>query len=139
MKIISTIIVFAMLLSSSIGTAVCIEGNRSIKQEYDDSKIVFIGRVLNKKDVPESDGYYEGEESTVQVKEVFKGKLNNKIIIFSENSSGRFPMAVGATYIMFLYYESGRYQIDNCGNSGLLSEKQSTVKSVRQLLETMIK
>ena len=90
-------------------------------------------------DVPESGGYYEGKEYTVQVKEIFKGKPNKKINIFSENTSGRFPMEIGKTYVIFLHQELGRYQIDNCGNSGLLSEKQATVKSVRQLRETMIK
>jgi len=44
-------------------------------------------------------------------------------------------MSVGETYVLFIYYELGRYQIDNCGNSGLLPEKQDTAKVLRQLKE----
>jgi hypothetical protein len=139
MKIMTVVIGVAFLLASSIVSAVCLKGNPSIQEEYADSESVFIGRVLEKKDVSESGGYYEGDEYIVQVKEVFKGKPGKKIIIFSENSSGRFPMEIGKTYIIFLHQELGRYQIDNCGNSGLLSKKQDTVRSLRQLRETMIK
>jgi len=133
MKIITIIITVSFLLASSIATAVCLKGNPSIREEYADSESVFIGKVLKKKDVPESGGYYEGDEYTVQVKEIFKGKPNKKINIFSENSSGRFPMEIGKTYIIFLHTELGRHQINNCGNSGLQSEKQDIIKALRQI------
>ena len=87
--------------------------------------------------MPESGAYYDGHNYTVQVHEVFKGNPTNTVVIFSENSSGRFPMSVGSTYILFVYYELGRYQIDSCGNSGLLSEKQNVVQNVRQLKQNI--
>lgn len=131
MKIIFTTISF--LLVSTIATAVCLKGHPSIAEEYSQCQSVFIGKVINKKDVPESGGFYDGDDNTVQVQEVFKGKPKKTIVIFSENSSGRFPMDVGKTYIIFLHYYSGRYQIDNCGNSGLLTENQETITSIRAL------
>jgi len=133
MKITTIIIAVSFLLVSSISTAVCLKGNPSIREEYADSESVFVGKVVEKKDVPESGGYYEGDEYAVQVKEVFKGKPNKKIAIFSENSSGRFPMEVGKTYIIFLYSELGRHHIDNCGNSGLQSENHDTIQTLRQM------
>ena len=134
MKIILTAI--SLLLASSLAAAVCLKGHPSIREEYADSQSVFIGKVQLKKSVPESGGYYDGDEYTVEVREIFKGNPTNPIIIFSENSSGRFPMTVGETYLLFVLYELGRYQINSCGNSGLLSEKQSFVPRLRQLKQS---
>jgi hypothetical protein len=133
MKKITTICVAAFFLLSSIVSAVCLKGNLSIKEEYANSDSVFVGKVLKKKYVPESGGYYDGNEYTVQVKEIFKGNPNKNTNIFSENTSGRFPMAEGKTYIIFLYSASGRQQINNCGNSGLKSKKEDTLKTLKQL------
>ena len=131
MKILLTAISF--LLMSTIATAVCLKGHPSIAEEYADSQSVFIGKVTSIQDVPESGDYYDGHNYTVQVQEVFKGNPTNTVVIFSENSSGRFPMSVGSTYILFVYYELGRNQVSNCGNSGLLSEKQDVIQAVRPL------
>ncbi len=86
-----------------------------------------------KTSVPESGSYYEGDEYKVEVQEIFKGNPTNPTVIFSENSSGRLSMSVGETYVLFVHYELGRYQINNCGNSGLLSEKQDSIQILRQL------
>lgn len=131
MKIILTAI--AILLTASIATAVCLNGNPSVTEEFADSESIFIGKVLADKNVPESDNYYDGNNYTVETQEILKGKPTKTVDIFSENSSGRFPMTVGSTYIIFLHYELGRYQINNCGNSGLLSEKQEAVQTLRRL------
>lgn len=138
MKIITTVIAVAFLIVSSTASAGCLKDNPSVKQEYADSLIVFVGKVIAKKDVAESRDYYEGDEYTVQVQDIFKGLPTNPIIIYSENSSGRFPMSVGEEYVLFVYYNLGRYQIDNCGNSGLLCENQATAKSAWQLRKPVI-
>jgi hypothetical protein len=134
-----TLTAIAIILIASIASAVCLNGNPSVSEEYANSQSVFIGKIIEEQDVPESGNYYDGKNYTVQVQRTFKGTPSNPVVIFSENSSGRFPMTVGKTYIIFLHYELGRYQIDNCGNSGLQSEKQDIVQSLRQLRETMIK
>jgi hypothetical protein len=131
MKIV--LIAIPFILVSSIANAVCLNGYPSITEEYANSQSVFIGKVLAERAVPESGNYYDGDNYTVGVQEVFKGNPTSKVVIFSENSSGRFPLSVGSTYILFVYYELGRYQINNCGNSGLLSKKQDVVQAVRQL------
>ena len=41
-------------------------------------------------------------------------------------------MTVGERYILFVYDEMGRFQVSNCGNSGLVSTKQDVIKTVRQ-------
>lgn len=120
-----------MLFVSVNADAVCLKGNPSISQEYADSPIVLIGKVISKKDVAESRDYYEGDEYTVQVQELLKGVLTNPLLIFSENSSGRFPMDVGGTYLLFVHEELNRYQVSNCGNSGLLSMKKDALDEIR--------
>jgi hypothetical protein len=127
------LIAISFILISSIANAACLNGHPSITEEYTNSQSVFICKVLAENAVPESDNYYDGQNYTVQVQEVFKGNPASTVVIFSENSSGRFPMSAGSIYILFVYYEFGRYQIDNCGNSGLLPEKQDVVQAVRQL------
>lgn len=121
------------MLVSSIATAACLNGHPSIKEEYANSQSVFIGKAIAEKAIPESGNYYDGHDYTVQIQEVFKGNPDSTVVIFSENSSGRFPMAVGSSYIIFVDYELGRYQIDNCGNSGVLPEKEDVVRAVREL------
>ena len=81
----------------------------------------------------ESGNYYDGHNYTVEIEEVFKGNLKSPVVIFSENSSGRFPMPIGNTYLIFVYYELGRHQISNCGNSGLLADRQDAVRAIQAL------
>lgn len=131
MKII--LIAISFMLVSSIATAVCLNGHPSVAEEYANSQSVFIGKVIAEKAIPESGNYYDGHDYTVHGQEVFKGNPTSTVVIFSENSSGRFPMAVGSSYIIFVDYELGRYQIDNCGNSGVLPEKEDVVRAVREL------
>jgi hypothetical protein len=131
MKILLTAI--SLLLISTIATAVCLKGHPSIAEEYADSRNVFIGKVAAIKAVPESGNYYDGHNYTVQVQEVFKGNPAKPIVIFSENSSGRYPMVVGSTYLIFVYYELDHYQINSCGNTGVLPDKEDAVLAVRRL------
>ena len=131
MKIIITAIF--ILLVSSTASAACLKGNPSVEQEYADSQSVFIGKVIENKHIAESRDYYDGDEYILQVQEVLKGKPSNRIAIFSENSSGRFLITPGSTYLLFAYVELGRFQINNCGNSGLLSDKKDAVDAVRTL------
>lgn len=123
----------SFFLITGLAEAVCVNGNPSIEQEYSNSQSAFIGKVIKKKHIPESNDYYDGDEYTVQVQESFKGQPKNPIVIFSENSSGRFPMVLGSIYILFVYDELGRHHISNCGNSGLLGEKGNVVLAVRSL------
>lgn len=132
-KIITAITAIIFLMTSSFATAVCLKGHRSVAEEYADTENIIIGKVIKKKDIPEVDNYEEGTNYTVEIQEIIKGNLNKSVIIFSENSSGRFPMSIGKTYILFIYYNVGRYQIDNCGNSGLLSKKEEIIKTLLQL------
>ena len=134
-----------LVVSASVGLAlvlaapsprpagVCLHGHPSVLFEYDHSDAVLIGRVSGHRAVPESDGYYEGDGYTVRVRELFRCNVPESFEVFSENSSGRFPMQVKRAYLLLLYRERGRLMVDNCGNSGALGESGAAVDTVRQL------
>ena len=91
---------------------------------YARSFSVFTATVISQRHVPPLDKFFDldGDMYTIKVEEVFRGKLPRTVELFSENSSGRFLMTVGAKYILFIYREHGRLMVDNCGNSDLLTE-----------------
>jgi len=102
---------------------------------YARSFSVFTATVISQRHVPPLDKFFDldGDMYTIKVEEVFRGKLPRTVELFSENSSGRFLMTVGAKYILFIYREHGRLMVDNCGNSDLLTEGSATVAAVRKL------
>jgi len=83
--------------------------------------------------VPESQGFDEGHNHTLKVTTVYKGEKTEQITIFSENTSGRFPMEIGKSYLLFVHEYEKRLQIDNCGNSGLASKKSEEIKQLHNL------
>jgi len=114
-------------------TLVCLEGQPSVQHEYQGSYGVLIGHVVAERAVPESKDYLDGTAYSVRVDEVLRGKLPDSIEVFSENTSGGFPMDHGSKYLLFLYQALGRTMVNNCGNSGLLSAKTEVLDTVRRL------
>jgi hypothetical protein len=83
-----------------------------------------VGTKLSGGEIGESrDGYFlAGTELTVRVDRIFKGSPPRTLTLFSENSSGRLPLADGTLYLLFVYQDHGRFVVDNCGNSSPLSK-----------------
>jgi hypothetical protein len=113
----------------------------TIAAQLRDSRAVAIVRVVGALHLPGSDDdddYTGGDIYTLQPVEVLKGTVPTRFATFSENTSGRFPLDVGRTYLLFL----GRGKNDVLwyvqmgwrGNSGLLAEKPATLARVRQLI-----
>ena len=126
-------IVIAVIACTQPALGYCGRGHRSPEQEYRESERVFVGRVMSEKATPESGGYYEGTTYLLAVGELLRGTPAKTTSIFSENSSGRFPMEVGKRYLIFAYEEQGRLMVDSCGNSGELSKKGAVLDVVRSL------
>jgi hypothetical protein len=126
-------IVVIILLAVEPATGACLHGQLSVTDEYTKSHGVLIGRVISSEPVGESKDYLDGYIYTVKVKEKIRGNVADPLILFSENSSGRFPMSVGIEYVLFVYEALGRTMVDNCGNSGPLSEKKDVARTVRRL------
>ncbi len=113
--------------------AVCVNGHPSLEQEYENSAVVFVGRVISKEFTSESKNYLDGITYSVSVQEILRGTSAKTFRLFSENSSGRFPMRVGATYLVFAYEALGRLTVDSCGNSGKLPEKAEVLSVLRKM------
>ena len=112
----------------------CLRGHLSVEQEYRESWAVFVGQVLQSREVPEAPpNWLGGTRYIVHVTRTFRGSPPSYLDLFSENSSGRFPMDSGALYLLFAYRDLGRTAIDNCGNSGLLSKTTAILDTVRTL------
>ncbi len=127
------ILILTALLCST-AHAVCSEGRPSVKKEYGSSQAVIIATVTHQNPVPETrDGsVYEGTNYRLKVDRVFRGRFLSGPTIFSENSSGRFPMEVNRKYLLFIYQQGGRYSVDNCGNSGLLTSDLAVLQAVKK-------
>ena len=125
----------AVLIAGISVQAVCLNGHPSVAKEYQTAKAVAVARVVSQREVPEtSDGfYYEGTMYTVQIDRIFRGNFGPEAEIFSENSSGRFPMVVGSVYLLFMDEPHNRLVVDYCGNSGILSKRVKELREVERL------
>jgi hypothetical protein len=121
------------LLACLTAHAVCINGHPSIPSEYRSAKAVVLVTVIGRKSVPATQNFFEGTMYRVTVEKLFRGKVPPKTLIFSENSTGKFPMEKGHKYLLFLSTENGRLVVDNCGNSALLSNNDELVQQVTLL------
>lgn len=119
--------------------------NRLVPAEFKAAAFVVTGRVTGERHVSEPDDAsgYAWTVYTVQVLETFKGKPQQTIQLLSENTSARFPMDIGKTYLLFVSQSpiaelAGQERlptnyIDSCGNSALANDAKPTISAVRGL------
>jgi hypothetical protein len=122
-----------MLVHPPAVSAACLLGDYSVPTEFERSVAVLVGTVVDERAIPEAKNLYEGVTYSVKTDETLRGKLPAIVELLSENSSGRFPMAKGQKYVLFIYQVADRLAVDNCGNSGPLAEKENVLNAVRQL------
>lgn len=119
----------------------------SVDDEFRSSALVVVGEVIRTKEVPDPSpvpepGYNIGTYYTIRITEVLKGNPQKLIRLYSENSSGRFPMKVGVPYLLFAHKEvfegitGERFAINSSGNSGTVKESAKALVRVRELKET---
>ena len=126
-----------LLVLSATAYAACVSGHPSVSKEFRASKAVVVAKIVARSYVPPTkDGFFlEGTMYRITVERIYRGEMQRGAGIFSENSSGRFPMRVGATYLLFIYADHGRQLVDYCGNSGLLPSRTKELKLVEQLAQ----
>ncbi len=126
------------LVCSGAASAACLLADYSTRAEYNRSEAVLVGSVLSDRNMPESDKTDTpgGTFYLVRNLETFRGTLGRTVEIFSENSSGRLPMRMGTSYLLFLYRQQGVLSADSCGNSGRLANKAGKLREVRQLAKS---
>jgi hypothetical protein len=122
----------SVLVFSTLAAGVCVNGHPSVRDEYSNADYVLTAVVSAAYDVPQSkDGQdFSGTDYKLRSLHVLKGYPPETFIVFSENSSGRFPMDAKKRYLVFVHREGGRLRIDNCGNSSLLDASANALAEV---------
>jgi len=121
------------LLPASPAAAVCPKPDPKVCGEYFKSDAVFVGSVVSQMTVPPQGNSYDGWLYRLRVSKVFRGSVGDTVEVFTENSSGRFPLDVGSEYLLFATLGQGRLEIDNCGNSGLLAETMEKIREIERI------
>lgn len=135
LAIVVSVVLSALLLS--VAGAACVDdySARTIAGEFKRSAYVVLGKPISTTLVPESSDHYflSGQNFTIRILELFKGPPARTLTVFSEYTSGQFPMKLNKSYILFLYREHGRLSVDNCGHSGPAGSSYKVINTVRAL------
>jgi hypothetical protein len=129
------IVSLALAATSATCLAQC-QGNRiSLNQELHVAGTTMVATVEAAVPVPDSSFHMDGINYIVHVDRVLKGRMIDRDVvdIFSENSPSKFPMQIGKQYLLFVHRNFDDYEVDNCGNSGLL--EASSIDSLAKLKE----
>jgi hypothetical protein len=136
-KLTRLVAVAACAATTHLGAA-CLLNDYSVEAEYARSTAVVLAKVSSERLVPSADeaGFDDGVIYTVKVQESLRGSTSPTVEVFSENSSGRYPMSKNRSYVLFLYEAGGRLSADYCGNSGLASQRQGVLVKLRALKQS---
>lgn len=122
-----------LVLSTASAIGQCRLNHMTVSDELHTSGETIVGTVTDAKDAPDSSFHLDGVDYVVRVDRVLHGKMlgKNVLTVFSENSPEKFPMQVGKQYLLFVHLNYNRYEVDNCGNSGLL--EATAIENAKQL------
>jgi hypothetical protein len=135
------LLAWALLSSASAEAAFCLNGHPSVEAEYKAARHVALVRGLYVREEVRRTASFRGrrytERGRVQVfvpVKTFKGRLPRTIRQFDAYDSGRFPVDVGVTYLVFVHqHGNGRLWIDACGNSDEARSAGAALARVRAL------
>lgn len=138
----STLLASALAVAAGPASALCTDGRHPLLQEeFADSDIVatgtarFVRRVVDSKD-PEG---YVATIHEIQVREIFRGRIPKRLYVESPNTSARFPLEAGTTYLLFLQRDAdtdtnaGHHFVDNCGHSATLDGARRLLPQLRKM------
>lgn len=143
MKLLGVFAVF--VFTSALAGAFCGNGSPSVEEQFKSSKVVLAGTMIDSRDILDAEGFVQGTFYSIRVSEVLKGSSGKTVELYSENSSGRFPMESGTEYLIFAYQgafegiNGPRLAVDNCGNSGTLKTSKEAFAIARKLTERLSK
>lgn len=104
----------------------------SLEQEMKTVSAVVVGKAIAQDYSANGPGgtWVDGTYYTVSVSSTQYGSAAKKIRVFSENSSGRFPIFLNQSYLLFISACDGVQYIDAKGNSGPLRSRMDTLRQV---------
>jgi hypothetical protein len=102
--------------------AQCQADHISFNHELHGTGAAIVGTVEAAIPVPDSSFRLDGIDYIVHVDRIIKGRAisSDVVHVFSENSPSKFPMQTGRQYLLFLHRSYNTYEVNKCGNSGLL-------------------
>ncbi|MBI4461974.1 MAG: hypothetical protein HY653_03620 [Acidobacteria bacterium] len=92
-----------------------------------------MGTVIAQQTVPAPGDFWEGWLYDLRVEKTFRGPTHKTIRVFTENDSGRFLLEMGRQYLLFATEFENQLQIDNCGNSALISEAEDIIRQIEKI------
>lgn len=138
------IILIAFLGFSSQLFAYCDGGypNVTVADEIKKTNFIAIGKVISRKivvDPIEDPEGYEAELFHVEIENVLYGNppgyvVKGYLALYNENTSSRFNMDVGESYLMFVSESFDGFYIDSCGNSGTVTKSKEIIKSIQKIV-----
>jgi hypothetical protein len=106
----------------------------SAVQEYKQSDAVVIATVESSHPIPQSWDALDGTNFVVHIDQKVKGKQSGDMTLFSEHSEDQFPLEVGKQYLLFLSSNYSRWQVNKCGNSGVLDQEGAVIKELAHMM-----
>jgi Carboxypeptidase regulatory-like domain len=103
--------------------------------EYFKGDAVFVGAVVSIRKKPDSDRDLGGWFYHLRVEKTFRGQVQDNLQVYTEDSDIRFPLEINHKYLLFAYRRRGRLEIDNCGNSALLSQAADSLRRLERLTQ----
>lgn len=139
------IIIFIVLLGfSSQLFAYCDGGypNVTVADEIKETNFIVIGKVTSRKiivDPIEDPEGYEAELFQVKVESVLYGTppeyvIKGYLTLHNANTSSRFNMDIGESYLMFVSDYMDGFFINSCGNSGTVTERKEIIKTIQKIV-----
>lgn len=122
---IRSVLIAVLLILHGSAHALCADGKPTFEKEWNRSRYVLVGRLVASKPVIAADDPQgvEATDYTVAVVRSFKGNAGRVISIRSDNTSSRFIMRPGYSYILFIESDASTNFVDPCGSSGELSQR----------------
>jgi len=126
----SLIVAACLLLSAVPADAVCPVPQLRANGEFFKRDVVFTGTVISVRyDERDVGGWFY----RLRVQKVFRGPVRAEFTVFTENSSGRFPLENGQSYLLFASRDHGRLEIDNCTNSSPLAKATESIQMIENI------
>ena len=140
MRALKLIVSLALLVAAAASAVAYCDSFPTVEQEFKTTALVFVGRVTSAREVRvRSQAVSWGTIYSVKVAEMLKGSPSKTVELYSENSSGRFPMQVGEQYLVFADYgifegiRGRKLAINNCGNSAASAKAQKALAVLHAL------
>lgn len=113
--------------------AACGSGHPSLATELVDSRYTILAKVEKEAIYrsPDDPIGVAGRLYTVRVSEVFGGAPPKRLVLDSVNTTSRFNMDVGESYLLLVQGGYAKGWVSNCGNSGTLRETAEAVAALR--------